>query len=172
MTSEPRAQSVSRATQAADLEALRRFLVEANAAGYAGGDEKLWTKEQDGSWTITFVEGDWKSHDNFFGGEPYGGRTIVSYRGRPVWLMVYYGWVEAEFDAGMAYGLLREALKGMPEEHPFRGPAVFEASDLRYENTWDGELTRFHGNETISDGGLEIYGASYIGRLVDQRLAT
>ena len=32
-----------------------------------------------GGVTIPYEKGDWKSHDNFFGGEPYGGRIIVFY---------------------------------------------------------------------------------------------
>jgi hypothetical protein len=155
-----------------DVEALRRFLVKANDAGYAGGDEKQWSKETDRSITIAFDKGEWKSHDNFFGGEPYGGRTVVSYEGAPVWIMVYYGWVTPEKDANMAYGFLREALKAMPEEVPFRGPAVFEAKGLIYTNSWQGDLTRFSGREQITDGDSAFYEASYSGGLVDQRQAT
>jgi hypothetical protein len=76
-----------------DAEQLRRFLLKSNAAGYAGGDEKQWVRESDGSWTIVFEGRPWKSHDNFFGGEPYGGRTVVFHQGEPMWLLVYYGWV-------------------------------------------------------------------------------
>lgn len=60
-------------------EGLRQFLLDSNAAGYAGGESKKWVKESDQSTTIPFEQGPWKSHDNFFGGEPYGGRTIVFY---------------------------------------------------------------------------------------------
>jgi hypothetical protein len=58
-------------------EALCQFLVQSNAAGYASGDAKNRIKEPDGSTTIVFQEGEWRSHDNYFGGEPYGGRIIV-----------------------------------------------------------------------------------------------
>ena len=57
-------------------ESLIQFLVDSNKAGYAGGEEKKWVKESDSSTTIPFEKGQWRSHDNFFGGEPYGGRTI------------------------------------------------------------------------------------------------
>jgi hypothetical protein len=155
-----------------DLEALRRFLVEANDAGYAGGDEKQWSKEPDRSMTIVFEKGDWKSHDNFFGGEPYGGRTIVSYKGQPVWMLVYYGWVSPEKDADAAYGFLREALRAMPQEHPIRGPSVFERRGVLYTNSWQGDLTRFSGREQITEYGSEVYVASYVGGLVDRRKAS
>lgn len=70
---------------------LQQFLLEANKSGYAGGKVKQWIKEKDGSTTILFEKNEWKSHDNFFGGEPYGGRTIVFYKDKPFWMMVYYG---------------------------------------------------------------------------------
>ena len=73
-----------------DKHALKKFLIACNKAGYAGGEEKKWIKERDGSTTIPFKLGDCESHDNFFGGEPYGGRTVVSYKGKPVWIMVYF----------------------------------------------------------------------------------
>jgi hypothetical protein len=39
-------------------------------------------------------------HDNFFGGEPYGGRTAVLFREKLVWMMVFsYGCVAADLDA-------------------------------------------------------------------------
>lgn len=37
--------------------ALRQFLVDSNKAGYAGGEEKKWIKETDGSTTIPFKKG-------------------------------------------------------------------------------------------------------------------
>lgn len=35
-------------------ESLRQFLVDSNKARYAGGEEKKWIKESDGSTTIPF----------------------------------------------------------------------------------------------------------------------
>ena len=60
-----------------NLNKLKQFLIYSNKAGYSGGKEKSWIKESDGSTSIMAKKGYWKSHDNFFGGEPYGGRTIV-----------------------------------------------------------------------------------------------
>jgi len=107
-------------------ELLRQFLVDSNNAGYAGDEEKKWIKEPDGSTTIPFEKGQWRSHDNFFGGEPYGGRTIVFYEGKPYWMMVYYGWVGEGIQTDPVYGILKGALKQMPEDFPFRGPKEFK----------------------------------------------
>lgn len=152
-----------------DKEALRKFLAESNAAGYAEGDSKKWIKEKDLSTTIPFESGDFKSHDNFFGGEPYGGRTVVFYKDNPVWIMVYYGWVEEGQETDPVYKILRGALKQMPQEAPFRGPAKYQEGEFTYTNTWNGDVERFEGEEKITQGEKLIYQANYRGGLVDQR---
>lgn len=151
------------------IEELRGFLVESNKAGYAGGDEKKWTKEPDGSTTIPFAKGQWRSHDNFFGGEPYGGRMVVFKDEQAVWMMVYYGWVAEGVSADPVYGVLRGALMGMPEDYPYRGPEEFKQGEYTYKNKWNGELDRFSGEEEITQDGKVIYKANYFGGLVDKR---
>ncbi|MBU0969861.1 MAG: hypothetical protein KKC20_04405 [Proteobacteria bacterium] len=64
-------------------EELVRFILDSNRAGYAAGDLKKWTKENDGSNSIMFEKGLWRSHDNFLGGEPYGGRVVIFYENKP-----------------------------------------------------------------------------------------
>ena len=150
-------------------KALKQFLIDSNKAGYAGGQEKKWVKELDGSTTIPFEKGPWKSHDNFFGGEPYGGRTIVFYEGKPYWIMVYYGWVEEGVETNPVYAVLRGALKQMPEDYPFRGPKEYKEGNYTYINKWKGEVDKFSGEERIIQGDKLIYKANYLGGLVDQR---
>lgn len=152
-----------------DKEALRQFLIDLNQAGYAGGEEKRWTKEPDRSTTIPFEKGPFRSHDNFFGGEPYGGRTIVFYEGKPYWIMVYYGWVEEGVETNPVYTVLRNALKKMPEDFPFRGPKEHKEGEYVYTNNWEGEVDRFAGEEQIIQGKKLVYKANYRGGLVDQR---
>jgi len=150
-----------------NTELLRQFLADSNNAGYAGGEEKKWIKENDGSTTIPFEKGEWKSNDNFFGGEPYGGRIIVSYDGKPYWMMVYYGWVEEGVDANSVYGVLRNALKQMPADYPFRGPKELIDGEFKYSNSWKGDVSRYSGEEQITQGDKLIYKANYMGGLVD-----
>ena len=152
-----------------DKKSLRQFLIDSNKAGYAGGEEKKWIKEANGSTTIPYTQGDWKSHDNFFGGEPYGGRIIVFYMDKPVWIMVYYGWVAEGIVVDSVYAILRGALKQMPENAPFRGPKEYKEGDLIYSNTWSGDVDRYSGEEQITQGEQLLYKANYIGGLVDQR---
>lgn len=152
-----------------DTKALKQFLIDSNKAGYAGGKEKKWIKESDGSTTIPFEKGEFRSHDNFFGGEPYGGRVVVFHKNKPVWMMVYYGWITEGVKADPVYAVLRNALKQMPEDAPFRGPKEFKDGEFAYLNDWDGDVEKYSGEEQITQGEKLIYKANYMGGLVDQR---
>ena len=108
-------------------------------------------------------------HDNFFGGEPYGGRIVVLNYGKVEWMMVYYGWVEEGVNPDIVYGILREALMQMPEEHHYRGPEEFKKGNLTYRNKWEGEVDRYLGEEVILQEEKTVYKANYLGGLVDKR---
>lgn len=152
-----------------DKRGLRKFLIASNTAGYADGNSKKWIKEDNRSTTIPFESGDWRSDDNFFGGEPYGGRNVVFYKGNPAWLMVYYGWVEEGVNNDVVYKVLRGALMQMSKEAPFRGPKEYKEKEFTYTNSWNGDMEKFDGEEKITQGGKVIYQAKYRGGLVDQR---
>lgn len=149
-----------------ELEQLRKFLIDSNNAGYASG--KPGVKEPDGSTTINFEKDGWRSNDNFFGGEPYGGRTAVFYKGKPEWIMVYYGYVVEGANFENVYKILRGALMEMPEAHPYRGPAEFKQGQFVYRNSWTGELDKFFGEEKIYENDALAYKANYMGGLIDQ----
>lgn len=152
-----------------DKHALIQFLLDSNLAGYTAGDEKKWIKEPDGSTTIPFEKGEWKAHDNFFGGEPYGGRIVVFHKDKPVWVMVYYGWIVPDKEPDPVYAILRSALKLMPKNAPFRGPKEYIDRNFVYTNTWNGDIENYSGEEHITENGILIYNANYMGGLVDTR---
>jgi len=154
-----------------DLNELRKFKKEAHGAGYESENPKNEVKEKDGSTTLWYESGDWKFHDNYFGGEPYGGRTVISYRNKPVWIMVYYGWLDEKVsDVNAAYSFLRKALRAVGEEESFRGPKEFSEGDFRYVNSWEGGLENYSGKEAMYIDDSLIYKAMYIGGLVNQRV--
>lgn len=152
-----------------NIASLRTFLLKANKAGYAAGDDNKWINEPDKSTTIIYKVGKWRMHDNFFGGEPYGGRMTVSYDNKPYWIMVYYGWVEEGVNPESIYPFLRKALSAMPKEFPYRGPKKLKEGTMVYKNNWQGMLDNFSGEEIIYKDEDEIYKAKYIGGLVDQQ---
>lgn len=153
------------------IENLRQFLVEAAQHGYGSGDESGWQKEPDQSTIITYESEEFRLHDNFFGGEPFGGREVVfDSLGNPQWMMVYWGAVEPSWtDIKGVYHFLQSALQQPPSEAPYRGPAAFDQPPYHYRNFWQGELEEFHGHEVILYEEQKVYHASYLGGLVDQR---
>lgn len=154
-----------------DQNELCKFLVKAKKATYAAGDNAKKIVQADKSTTLIFEDGDWKYHDNYFGGEPYGGREVVFFQNQPVYIMVYYGWVsESVIDFSKTYKVLQGALALIPEDKPFRGPKKYSQDGLEYVNVFEGEIGNFSGEETITAVDEEkIYQAKYIGGLVDQR---
>ena len=153
-----------------DEAALLGFLLETSRRGYAAGQSATKVREADGSTTIVYGQGDWAFHDNYFGGEPYGGREVVFFQGRPVWMAVYYGWVDgAGVDAEQVYAFLQRALREAPAAFPVRGAEEFAEGALTYRHSHHGGVRRFAGEETIHDGERHVYTARYLGGLVDRR---
>lgn len=150
-----------------DKEKLKNFIFEASQATYASGDESIKKKQTDGSTTIEFENGAYKFHDNYFGGEPYGGREVVFLDNKPLWMMVYYGLVHDGANKEV-YGFLMESLSNTTVDMPYRGPALHEEDGWKYENKLVGGVDNFSGTEKIFIDGQCIYEASYIGGLVDQ----
>jgi hypothetical protein len=153
-----------------DEAALLAFLFETSRRGYAAGRDAAKVREVDGSTTIVYAHGDWTFHDNYFGGEPYGGREVVFLNRRPVWMALYYGWVESvSVDAERVYSFLQRALREPPPAFPVRGPGLFSEGPSTYRNAHNGSLANFSGEETIHEEGRHVYTARYIGGWVDRR---
>jgi uncharacterized protein DUF5680 len=149
---------------------LLSFLLEASRHGYAAGGNAPKVVEADHSTTIVYERGEWKFHDNYFGGEPYGGRAVVFLNGQAVWMAVYYGRVEgAHVGVQAVYLFLQRALRRPPEDLPFRGPDEFSDGPFTYRSTRHGSVADFSGDETIHHGGQHVYTARYAGGLVDRR---
>jgi len=149
---------------------LKKFLVKAKKATYAAGEAAKSIKEPDQSTSLIFTAGDWKYHDNYFGGEPFGGREVAFYKDKPVYIMVYYGLVDKNItDFKSIYEFLQQALLLIPEDNPYRGPESFQNNDFKYKNKFEGKVDNFSGEEKIYQNNKLIYQAKYIGGLIDQR---
>ncbi len=151
-----------------DIEALKAFLLKASLLHAFGTSNARAV--QDGSTTITFEQDDWSFHDNFFGGEPYGGRAIIHYKQKPVWIMVYYGKIHStSLAADIIHNFLRLVLQHPPQDKPLRGPDSFIKGNFEYRNEVRGTMSNYSGKELILNGSKEIYWATYSGGLVDQQ---
>ncbi|MFH1547220.1 MAG: DUF5680 domain-containing protein [bacterium] len=110
----------------------------------------------------------WRSHDNYFGGEPYGGRQVVFKNGEAVWITVYYGGVDKNIkDFTEIYGFLMDALRHNSPDRPLRGPVKYIKEVYEYSFKQRGDFTNFFGLETIKKGKKIIYRAWHLGGLVD-----
>lgn len=152
-----------------DLSQLKQFILEASHNTYASENPDIKVKQKDNSETIVYEKDNWKYHDNYFGGEPYGGREVVFYDNKPVWMMVYYGWVVEGSDPKDVYGILTKALRSSSLDMPYRGPKELIEEDSKYVNELHGDVDNFYGEEKIFKGDTLLYTAKYIGGLVDKR---
>ena len=153
-----------------DKQQLCAFLVRAKKSTYAAGDKANKKIEQDFSTSLLYTEWDWIYHDNYFGGEPYGGREVVLFKNKPIYIMAYYWFLQEHIsDIKSIYAFLQHALSLIPEQYPYRGPKTYDEDNLSYLNTFVWEINNFSGEEIITQDGKEIYKAKYIGGFVDQR---
>lgn len=153
-----------------DKNQLCKFLIKAKKSTYASGDLAKEIIESDKSTSLLFIDGDWKYHDNYFGGEPYGGRELVFFKDKPIYIMTYYGSVNNEIiNIKEVYKILQQALSLIPEEYPYRGPKEYSFKDYIYLNYFNGEIDNFSGEEIIKFQDNKIYKAKYMGGFVNQR---
>jgi len=151
-----------------DKKIFNDFLVKAKKSGYASGDAMV-TKNRNGATTVFFKEGDWEYEDRYYGGEPFGGQETIFYKGGVIWTMLYYGQVHESCDTEEIYPFLKKALLEVPAMYPFRGPSELTEGEMKYENTHNGYVDDFYGNEFIYKGRERVYSARYMGGFVDQR---
>lgn len=150
------------------IEQLKDFLVLAKTSTYAAGDSAKKIKNNDFSTTLVFENNDWKYHDNYFGGEPYGGREIVFYKNKPIWMMVYYGAVtNQKIEVSKIYNFLMKSLKKIPKNNPYRGPQNLEILNYLYENKFSGEIGSFSGKEEIFVENKPVFFTKFSGGFVD-----
>jgi len=122
-----------------DKKRLCKFLATAKKSTYAAGETAKKIVEDDKSTTLIFEDGDLKYHDNYFGGEPFGGREVVFLKNEPIYIMIYYGLVdESVSDFEAVYKILQEALSLISEDYPFRGPNKYSKDGLTYKNSYIG----------------------------------
>jgi hypothetical protein len=143
---------------------LKEFILEASQNTYASEDSDIKVRQEDGSTTIVYEKDDWKYHDNYFGGEPFGGREVVFLKEKAIWMMVYYGSVVVdEIVPDELYKVLTKALRNSTIDMPYRGPKELVEGDFRYENDLEGDVERFSGEERIYKNDSLLYSAKYVG---------
>jgi len=146
-----------------DILELCKFLVKAKINTYTSGREG--TILTDGSKELTFEEGEFVYRDKYHGFNPFIGGEVVFCKGKCIWGMNYYGYIipSEGISQKEVYAFLREALKKVGKEKPFRGPKKYEENSFQYVNSVEGNLGMFNGIEKILYKGKEVYRLLYHG---------
>lgn len=149
------------------LKELGIFIVRAKAASYVG-DGQHTPACRLGSQDLQFVSGQWSYLDSYFGGRDFIGQEVVYHAGQPVWAMNYYGRILRDnlitpVEAGQ---VIKASLSRMYQEGRFLGGFAYQHEGFVYRDENDGELTCFHGWETISRGDELAYQLVYHGGLI------
>ncbi len=150
---------------------LKGFLMEAKRRTYAGQGDDADAAEPllPCSKQLEWQDGSLLYRDIYFGMRLFTGLETVYDDRRAVWAMSYSGGVVDGIDdeaVSDTYRFLREALRLVPEDRPFRGPAHHKSGAFTYSAVASGHAARFEGHEEIHDGGRLCYALSYAGGAV------
>lgn len=149
-------------------EALISFLIRAKQNTYAAADTAPVTRasSRPNSHDLGYQEGDLLYLDTYLGGFSFAGEEAVWRAGTPLWAMNYYGTMTAPAIPPGFSDFLKQALRLVPAEAPFRGPREFTQGEYTYRCRWEGGIRRFHGEETIYQNGVEIYSLYFHGGVI------
>jgi hypothetical protein len=149
---------------------LAKFLAEAKIRTYAAGgaaSEAAVPPALQGGHQLEYGEGSLLYRDVYFGEASFAGQEVVYFGEHPIWSMCYAGgWtprLTEPAEAERVAGVLRAALRRVPEDRPFRGPLEYREGPYTYRNEPLGELARFRGAEQITKGALVLYELHYCG---------
>ncbi len=141
------------------------FILQCKLSGYASNGESQEKTFEDGSRGFERMGDGYRYLDRYYGFNPFAGTEhIYSVTNSLLWVMNYFGLVLPTCSDPMkVYAFLREAMRLVTPEYPFRGPALLEKGSLTYENEQHGTLESFHGTESIFENHEKIYFLHYHG---------
>lgn len=156
-----------------NLNELRKFLVKAKISTYAG-DGKEVEPQRPGFKELEYKEGNYEYRDSYCGFYSAPGQEIVRVNGKPIWHMAYSGGMKKEFHynlefAKRTFNFLRECLKRVSEDKPYRGPDHFKEKDYEYVNEVEGTIENFSGSEKILFKGKVVFEQKYVGGIIIEK---
>ena len=143
------------------------FLIKAKTETYASGDESKVIKLNDGCKEINYALNEFKYRDRYYGEYNFSGEEIVWKNDKAFWSMNYFGITNNKIEFPKNFPeFLKEALRKVPRDSPFRGPKIYSNGDFAYVNDINGAIDDFHGIEKIFYKGVEIYKLYYHGGII------
>ena len=155
-------------------EQLIDFIRKAKQSTYAS-KFSIPKKTEGGGKKYTITKGNWVYTDEYFGEVLDSGQERVYQDGVLIWVMAYRGGPMslrdnpfAEVEEGIdfieeAFDFLKKCLRESPSEFPARGPKRFKDGDFVYENSWEGEIDSFVGEEVVKYKGKNVLFRNYLG---------
>jgi hypothetical protein len=141
------------------------FIIQSKISSYASAGEGREKKFDDDSVGFEIISDGYRYLDQFNGFNPFAGSEKVFGEGNELlWVMNYFGEIlPSGSDPKKIYYFLREAMRLITPEYPFRGPNSYENQNYRYVNQQYGSFNRFHGIEKIFENDEEVYVLYYHG---------
>ena len=130
------------------------FLCRAKRETYASGNAKECIPCRPNSHDLKYCEGNLIYIDTYLGGEKFVGEEAIWNDNIPLWSMNYAGRIVEE---GFEGWFLKEALRIVNEEYPYRGPLSYENGEFKYECSFAGNFEWFDGEEVIYKNDVKIY---------------
>lgn len=139
------------------------FLIKAKIKTYAGkGAESASSRPS--SHDLQYAEGDYLYIDSYLGGKLFTGEEAVWQNDTPVWSMNYAGRVTGDTFSG---DFLKEALKRVTPDKPYRGPDFYEEGSWTYSCYSEGTPEWFQGYENICYSGEQVYECYFHGSEIE-----
>ncbi|MDW7754592.1 MAG: DUF5680 domain-containing protein [Brevefilum sp.] len=133
-----------------NLTELHKFIVSAKAATYVG-DGKSIESCRKGSHDLSFIDGNYRYLDSYFGGSNFIGEEIVYENEIPVWGMNYYGSIlkPQKITAAETGAIIKASLSQMYAAGRFLGGWEHIKGSKVYHDSSKGDLSHFTGYEWI-----------------------
>lgn len=145
------------------------FLIKAKINTYAGQGEGGEMKLVAGGKEFFYQEGVWRYRDRYFGFNPFIGTEIIWKNNQAVWGMNYYGEIISDkIDSKKVYQFLRQAMRLVQPDRPFRGPKNFQSGEWLYQDNSSGTIDKFNGMEMIYFIKDKVYELNYYGGFVSK----
>lgn len=140
----------------------RDFLLRAKRLTYAAKAPEA-TPSRPASHDLHYREGNLLYIETYLGGERFSGEEAVWDNQIPLYAMNYTGRVVGD---GFSGDFLKEALKRVPKNAPFRGPESYAEGPYAYACRVEGDVEWFHGYEEITYQDTKVYECYFHGGIV------
>ncbi|MHB1294041.1 MAG: DUF5680 domain-containing protein [Anaerolineae bacterium] len=149
------------------LDQLHHFVVEAKDATYGRASLSEIPPTCAGAQALTYERAPFTYTDRFVGGRDFCGQAIVSVDEQPVWAMNYLGFtLDREVETQKLAEVIRASLRRIYHEERFIGEAMIAQGRFVYQDTSQGDVRRFQGEERVYRAGTLVYKLWYHGGLI------